>query len=323
MSTVSVIIPVFNRKDIIGYTLDSLQPQLHPGVTMEIIAVDDGSTDGVMDLVRQQFPEVIILENSGKGAATARNTGLRVAKGDYVLYLDSDDLVGPGFFKNKIEMLEADKRLSGCYGQYDFFKSDGAFTESFVIFKHKYPANLTAADTRQHIINNFRGNFIPPIAIVWRKSFLLEIGGHEAGLPINQDVELFVRAAFNGLQMPGVVDGTRVFARTHSLDDRVGTADSPVKLESILTLRKRFYATLKQSSYANDTACYEALSIYLFNFWKKLRHKHPGLAAEYLALAKQVYWPVKIKGNLLFSMLGKLLGPDKAVNIKYSILKRD
>lgn len=323
MSTVSVIIPVFNRKNIIGYTLDSLQPQLHPGVNLEVIAVDDGSTDGVMELIQQQFPGVIILENNGRGAAAARNTGLRVATGKYVLYLDSDDLIGPGFFSKKIELLEGNSQLSACYGQYEFFKSHGSFTESFIIFKHKYPSNLGANDTRQHLINNLKGNFIPPIAILWRKSFLLEIGGHESGLPVNQDVELLVRAAFHGLQMPAVNDGTRVLVRTHNLDNRVGTADSPAKLESILELRKRFYTMLKQSSFVNDTECYLALSTYLFNFWRSLRHKHPELAKQYLKLAKEVHWPLEINGNPLFKMLGKLFGADKAVDIKYSILKRD
>lgn len=323
MTTVSVIIPTYNRKDLIGYTLNSLRNDLHPGVDLEVIVVDDGSTDDTVAYVNSEFPSVHMLRNTSKGAPSARNAGLALASGRYIMYLDSDDLVGPGFFKKKVEALDGDESMDACYGAYDFFESDTDFNEKAIIFKHKYPEAVSKNDLRAHIINYLRGSFLPPNAIIWRKDFLRKIGGHDVSLPVNQDVELVLRALLNGLKMGGIKDDTHVYVRSHSIDERVGVAKSKHKLEQILALRKRLYTEIQKSAFGNDKDVYKAISTYLFNFWKSLRHTDKEIADQYLAFAKQVYWPLEIIGNPIFRLLGKLLGPDKAVKIKYSILKRD
>lgn len=320
---ISIIIPTYNREAIIGYTLDSLNADNHPGVELEVIVIDDGSTDNVLDLIRRKYPDVLLANNKGKGAPTARNTGLAMARGEYVVYLDSDDLIGPGFLKKKIETLRDNNHIDACYGEYDFFESDGAFDVKYIAKKHKYPLLESEQELEQHLVNNLKGNFIPPNAIVWKTAFLRKIGGHDTALLVNQDVELLVRALFNGLQLKGIKDGTKVYIRSHSLDSRVGSAGNSIpKLQVILALRKQMYADLVK--YKLDTpACLKALSTYLFNFWKSTRHFDKAIAGEFLQLSKEVYWPVEIKGNIVYRTLSKLVGPVKAVELKYFLLKRD
>ncbi len=88
---VSVIIPCYNRADVIGATLDAVLNQHRP--PDEVIVVDDGSTDGSADYVRTRYGHrVRVIEQANGGPGAARNTGLQVAQGEYVEFMDSDDI---------------------------------------------------------------------------------------------------------------------------------------------------------------------------------------------------------------------------------------
>ena len=99
---VSVIIPVYNRMDYLGECLESVLAQTYH--SMEIILIDDGSTDGTVELCKQYAENdsriVLIAANHG-GVSKARNFGLDSAKGDYVFFIDSDDVIHPSL----VEML--------------------------------------------------------------------------------------------------------------------------------------------------------------------------------------------------------------------------
>jgi len=319
----SVIIPTYNRIDLIKFTLDSLAVIHHPGLAFEVIVIDDGSTDGTGAFVGKNYPGVILLKNPGKGAATARNMGLATAKGSYVMYLDSDDLVGENYFKQKVALLEQNPELNACYGAYEFFESDSEFQPAHIIFKHKYPLIFSADKAKEHLINYLAGNFLPPNAIIWRKDFLMKCQGHDERLSINQDVDLFIRAIFNGLKIAALQDETKVYIRAHALDVRVGDPkNAGHKWMEILELRKKIFGELGKYGY-DSVDCYRAISNYLFGQWKVIRHIDPAVAEEYLKFARQVYWPVEIKGNAPYRMLSKILGPVQAVKMKYLLLKRD
>lgn len=318
----SVIIPTYNRVNLVKYTLDSLNSTYHKEIDIEVIVVDDGSTDNTWEFIKANYPNVVLVKNRGKGAPSARNEGLSIAKGKYIMYLDSDDLVGENYFREKLKALDGDRLLDACYGEYDCFKSDGDFSPNQIQFKHKYPIIEKKEESKQHLLYYLSGRYLPPNSIIWRADFLKKIRGHDTNLLINQDVELVIRAAFNGLKMVAVVDNTKVYIRSHSLDARVGSAENPEKLKQILALRKQIFTQLK----ANNLDSHEnraALSTYSFNFWKSTRHSFPEIANQFLQFAKEVSWPVEIKGDKVYRFLSKMVGPVNAVNIKYFILKRD
>ena len=96
MALVSVVIPTFNRAYCLARTLDSVLAQTH--AELEILLVDDGSTDETAELVRQRYgdePRLHYITQPNAGVAAARNHGLRLARGEFVALLDSDDFWQP------------------------------------------------------------------------------------------------------------------------------------------------------------------------------------------------------------------------------------
>ena len=94
----SCIVPIYNVEEYLEECLESLLKT--PRVNMEVILVDDGSTDlsgDIADRYALREPFIKVIHQSNQGLAVARNRGLEVANGDYVVFIDSDDWVGNGF----------------------------------------------------------------------------------------------------------------------------------------------------------------------------------------------------------------------------------
>ena len=89
---ISVIIPVYNAEKYIRETLDSIIKQSYKN--LEIILIDNGSKDRSPDIIQKyeaKYPEIHMIEESGKGPGASRNRGLKLAKGDYIVFADADD----------------------------------------------------------------------------------------------------------------------------------------------------------------------------------------------------------------------------------------
>jgi hypothetical protein len=123
MTTVDVIIPVYNRK---GLVREAVESAFHaaPGLSLQIIIVDDASTDGTWDSIRAyDDPRIRCLRmESNGGQSAARNKGLDVARGTYVKFLDSDDVLTPGHLSSEVRALEdtgAEIAVSGWCSESD------------------------------------------------------------------------------------------------------------------------------------------------------------------------------------------------------------
>lgn len=116
--TVSIIIPTFNRGLLLLEAVASCINQ--PGVNVEVIVVDDGSTDGSAEEAEKRFPNIKLIEQPNQGACVARNRGLEAASGQFVKFLDSDDKLAARSLAGQVEAL----RKSGAgvvYGDFEFF----------------------------------------------------------------------------------------------------------------------------------------------------------------------------------------------------------
>ena len=95
---ISVIIPTYNRKYLINRSIKSVINQSYK--PFEIIVIDDGSEDGTFNYVREYFPEIVVIKQPNNGVSSARNLGIKIAKGDWIAFLDSDD----EWFSKKLEL---------------------------------------------------------------------------------------------------------------------------------------------------------------------------------------------------------------------------
>ncbi len=88
--SVSAVIPAWNAADTIERALNSVYAQTYDNI-IEVIVVDDGSTDNTVEIIRNRFPDVKLIEQENQGSPTARNRGVAEASGEYIAFLDDDD----------------------------------------------------------------------------------------------------------------------------------------------------------------------------------------------------------------------------------------
>lgn len=115
-ASVSVSVVSFNNRGFIGDCLDSVMRQGHPDI--EVVLVDNASTDGTVEYVRENFPGVRVIQNAANELfCRAQNTGIRSGSGEYVLALNSDAVLDPRFVSRTVNAMEADPRIGSVTGR--------------------------------------------------------------------------------------------------------------------------------------------------------------------------------------------------------------
>jgi glycosyltransferase involved in cell wall biosynthesis len=110
---VSIVIPTYNRDDLVGQAVDSALAQTYPHC--EIVVVDDGSTDRTQDVLARYAGRIVAVRQENKGLAGARNAGIRAASGTFVGFLDSDDLWEPRLVEEALELFAAHPQLGAVF----------------------------------------------------------------------------------------------------------------------------------------------------------------------------------------------------------------
>ena len=124
-SFISVIIPCYNKESFIAETLDSVLLQTYVKAIKEIIVIDDGSTDGTASIVKAKssvYPIIKYIYQDNGGVSAARNTGIKNAQGDYIAFLDADDLWLPGKIERQYKALRQHPEVGLFYT--DLYKYD-------------------------------------------------------------------------------------------------------------------------------------------------------------------------------------------------------
>ena len=107
---VSVIIPVYNRKDMISDAVESVLSQTYKD--LEVVVIDDGSTDNTVEEIKKiKDPRIVLLKAEHKGPYHARNMGIKKSKGDFIAFLDSDDMWLPEKLEKQMKQFEKNKEV--------------------------------------------------------------------------------------------------------------------------------------------------------------------------------------------------------------------
>lgn len=184
---VSLIIPCYNAERWLAETLESALAQTWPAT--EIIFINDGSTDGSLVAARKFEPRgVRVLDQSNRGASAARNHGLRVARGEFIQFLDADDLLSPDKIAAQVALLRTRPAGTLATCAWGRFQSDPAVAR-FVddaVFRDFTPADflVLAGDT---------GAMIHPSCWLVPRRVADQAGPWDETLSLNDDGEYFCR----------------------------------------------------------------------------------------------------------------------------------
>ncbi len=130
--TISIVIPTFNEEKNIKKCLDSIFRQKYPYSKLEVLVVDDNSTDRTQEIVRQ-YPTKLLISGKRHGEIS-KMIGFKAANGEYVMYLDADnELVGNNWFNKMLKPLEENKDIIGVFTWEGAMKTDSAL-ERFLSF---------------------------------------------------------------------------------------------------------------------------------------------------------------------------------------------
>jgi glycosyltransferase involved in cell wall biosynthesis len=121
---ISVVIPCFNAEPYIAAAIESVLIQQE--AELEVIVVDDGSSDNSAELVRRSFPQVQLLRQRNAGVAVARNTGIAQARGSWIAFLDADDVWLPGKLQAQRRLLESYPGARMAYGAWHVWSGSDA-----------------------------------------------------------------------------------------------------------------------------------------------------------------------------------------------------
>ena len=126
---VSVIIPTHNAKKYVLEAIDSVLKQNYAPI--EILLIDDGSTDGTAELVQREMPQVRIIQQANVGVAGARNTGLRYVTGELICFLNADDGWFPGKLAAQVSYMACHPKVGLVYHPWQVWKpgANGVFAD--------------------------------------------------------------------------------------------------------------------------------------------------------------------------------------------------
>lgn len=195
---VSVVMPAYNSEATIGAALRSALSQ--EGANIEVVVVDDGSADLTARQARQFGERVRVIEQSNAGPQVARNRGIQEAKGEYIAFLDADDIWLPGKVSAQLKVLQSDPGVVATFTRWHVWEPDesGAYS------------------TPEDIVNRCVDDCIDPAMSGWlyttllfdcvmltttvmlRARTLAEIGTFDATLRVGEDYDLWLRLSQAG-----------------------------------------------------------------------------------------------------------------------------
>jgi glycosyltransferase involved in cell wall biosynthesis len=177
---VSVIIPVFNGRKYLSQAIESVLAQSYR--PLELIIVDDGSTDGSA-AIAQSYKETRYIYQSNMGVAVARNTGLAAVKGDFIAFLDADDIWHPLKLQIQIDYLQKNHSIMLTLSKINNFVEPGC---------NIHPDKL------QSILKNEQINLA---SLVAHKAVFDQIGGFNPHYHVSEDFDWITRAKDAGIPM--------------------------------------------------------------------------------------------------------------------------
>ncbi len=258
LPVVSVIIPTFNRGDLLLETVSSCHDQ--GDVLVDIIVVDDSSSDGSIGRLKKEFPEIRVYSQSHRGASAARNLGVKKAAGEYIKFIDSDDKLSKGVLQRQVDALKASS-ADLVYGDFELY---GNAKDATVVDQHLHITG-PVDDLLEALLSDW---WCALFCYLYRSSAIFDLTWNEE-LECLQDFDFNLKAARSGVRFhydKGIVGHYRMHAGEQITDSSKTTyARSRCKvmdsMKEFLIDNGKWKGTLKDSVLNNywiaSRACFK------------------------------------------------------------------
>lgn len=264
---ISIVIPCYNAAPWLAETLDSVRAQTW--TRLETILVNDGSTDDSLAIVQAcALPGLRIVSQSNRGLSAARNAGLREARGDYVQFLDADDLLAPDKIERQVAMLQVGPAGALATSRWARFRRDPARAH---FAPSAYWRDLGAEEYLAQVAAT--GNSVPVHAWLLPRKLVDDIGPFNEALRVMEDHEYFARAVLRSAGMRFAEDACCYYRSFHtrSLSRLRDHAASGAMLRCLELIESHLLEGRRQTHRMRIAADYYQWLIY------KLYPDHPDL----------------------------------------------
>jgi glycosyltransferase involved in cell wall biosynthesis len=191
MPEVSVIIPAFNASEFIAEAVDSVLAQSFKD--FEVLIVNDGSTDHTLDVLRDYQSKVTIINQENQGVSTARNNGINIARGKYLVFLDADDIFMPNKLEDQSDFLDMHPNICAVFSNLCAFTiSKNGKKTSWPYHVNKTLVKRIGPPSKNAPIFMVQ-NILPPVAAMVRKACAHKIGGFDTDLSGLADRDFWYR----------------------------------------------------------------------------------------------------------------------------------
>lgn len=220
---VSVVIPVFNGARYLGEAIASALSQT--GAALEVVVIDDGSTDGSVAVATAFGPPVRAVAAAHAGVGAARNRGVREARGEVIAFLDADDVWLPGSLSCRLAALDGDDALDVAFGHIENFIS---------------PDLGDAERARLRCPPGAMPGYIPQASLIRRRAFDL-VGPFDESRTRGEFIDWYMRAVELGVRstlVPEVVVRRRLHADNQGIREREAAVDYVRVVRAALARRR-------------------------------------------------------------------------------------
>lgn len=295
---VTVVIPCYNTEDFIGRAIESALAQTYPNV--EVVVVDDGSTDGSLDVLRSFGDRIRWTTGPNRGASAARNRGIELARGELIQFLDADDTLHPEKIQVQIDAaLPVAPKIVYC--DIEMLHLDGR--------RRVVSSTCMSEDP---VVQMLLRNILTPCPL-HSKAFLEAVGGFRTDLPCSEEWDLHLRLACNGVQFHHI---PQVLYTYHQRAGSLSRTRKDFSENAIAAVRECYSRLLRDGRLTEARRMAFASKMAVLGLSTLLNDRHSKAAAECFAWAKEVHPTGGITaayGSWWLRMAHRLFGPQAAL----------
>ena len=270
---VTVVIPLYNAEKYIAETLQSVLAQTYPNI--EVLVIDDGSTDDSLVIAKTYESEKVkVFSQPNKGASAARNYGLREAKGDYIQFLDADDLLSSNKIEEQVKVLvEQPSKVALCPTIHFFDGDKLPDNQEEDEWFYEFTDNPSKFLIKLYGGYETEGGMIQPNSWLTPRNIVEKVGFWNEQLSLDDDGEFFCRVVLVSTGVvftPSVINYYRKFNNNRNLSSKKNEKAVRSALLSLELKQKHLLPFKDDSGYKKAFArAYKRMAVETYPEFKK------------------------------------------------------